>query len=103
MATQTFTFNQENWSGETATITVKNNKFEFNGYDFELGEVTVIPDEKGNKLWDFYSMDLLWEGKVWATIYRFGGDECWGFDRDDFCRTHKEPAVLCAIAAANLI
>lgn len=102
--TATFTFNKSNWSGETATIKVSKNQFEFHGETFAIGPIEDIPDPEGtDPKWSYSSIQLFWDGKPWQRIYRFGKDACWTFDSEGFSREHKEPAVLCAIAAANLI
>jgi len=98
-----FTFNKDNWSGQEATININNGAFKFHGHNFALGPVSTVKSEDGNSRWDFHTIELSWDGAVWATIHRFECDAEWEFTKGDFHRSHKEPAVLCAIAAANLI
>jgi hypothetical protein len=101
MATVTHTFNQENWSGETATINVRKNKFSFNGYEFELRNFDT--SRGGNPKYDFHTVDFYCEGKPFGTAIRFEGDEEWEYSDCSITRSHKDPAVLCAIVAANRI
>lgn len=102
MNTATHTFNKDNWTGETATIVVKNGKFEFHGYDFEVGE-EQIDRSLGDPKYDFHTIEFKWEGKPWMTARRFACDKVWECGDEEFSRSHAEPAVLCAIMAANLI
>jgi hypothetical protein len=97
----TFTFNTSNWSGEEATIKVRNNKFSFNGYDFELRNFNTVTGD--NPKYDFHTVEFYYDGERFGTAVRFECDSEWEFNSSDFSRSHKEPAVLCAIAAANLI
>jgi hypothetical protein len=100
----TFTFNKDNWSGEEATIKVYNNgNFVFHDHLFTVSPVSTVKSEGGDSRWDFHTIELSWDGSPWATIHRFECDSEWEFNSSDFSRSHKEPAVLCAIAAANLI
>jgi hypothetical protein len=101
MATVTHTFNQENWSGETATIKVRKNKFSFNGYEFELRNFDT--SRGGNPKYDFHTVDFYCEGKPFGTAIRFECDEEWEYSDCSITRSHKDPAVLCAIVAANRI
>ena len=99
----TYIFNKDNWSGETASITVKNSQFEFNGHNFTVGPIQTFKDKDGDNKWDYHTIELFWEGRKWADLIRFEHEPQWTFEDGDFYRSHKEPAVLCAIAAANLI
>lgn len=95
----TYTFNKSNWTGEEATIVVKDSKFEFHGYNFELVA----------KTWDFdgeVMTDYEVHGEGWdEALFKVRKDLDDGF----YCqtcgihRTHKNPFILAAIVAANTI
>jgi hypothetical protein len=95
------TFNKSDWTGETATIDVHDNKFTFNGNDFEL--VNFITVKADNPKYDFHTVDFLCNGEPFGTAARLECDAEWEYDYSDLLRAHKDPAALCAIAAANLI
>lgn len=95
------TFNKGNWSGEEATINIRDNKFSFNGYDFELRNFNT--DKGDNPKYDFHTVDFYYDGERFGTAHRFECDDEWEYNCGDFYRTHKNPAILCAIVAANLI
>lgn len=96
------TFNKSDWTGETATIDVHDNKFTFNGNDFELRNFDTVKSDSDPK-YDFHTVDFLCNGEPFGAAIRFECDAEWEYDCSDFYRTHKNPAALCAIVAANLI
>ena len=63
-AARTLTFNREDWSGEDITIEVKDgNRFEFNGYDLRLVDVTPkVQDDKPGDRYYFRKMDIVSKG-----------------------------------------
>lgn len=103
MSIQTITFNKSNWSGEEATIKVRNNKFAFLGYDFELRNQQTVKSDDGNSKWDFHTVEFYYDGEKFGEAHRFECDKEWEYISGDFARSHQNPAVLCAIVAANRI
>ena len=97
------TFNKSDWSGEEATIDVRDNKFTFNGYDFELRNHRTEKAEDGDPKWDFHAVEFYCDGEPFGTAHRFERDAEWDYSTSVICRTHKNPAVICAIVAANII
>jgi hypothetical protein len=95
------TFNKSNWSGEEATINIRDNKFSFNGYDFELRNFNTVKGD--DPKYDFHTVDFYYDGELFGTAHRFECDDEWEYNCGDFYRTHKHPAILCAIVAANRI
>jgi len=95
------TFNKNNWSGEEATINIRDNKFSFNGYEFELRNFNTAKSD--NPKYDFHTVDFYYDGELFGTANRFECDDEWEYSCGDFFRTHKHPAILCAIVAANRI
>ena len=95
------TFNKNDWSGETAAIEVCDDKFSFNGYRFEIRDFDTV---KGvDPKYDFYTVDFYCDGEKFASAFRFEGDEDWEYENEGLSRSHENPAVLCAIIAANII
>lgn len=95
----TYTFNKNNWSGEEATIVVKDNQFEFYGYNF-----TLVP--KTYKCEDKEYTDYVVHGDSWdEPLYRLRdmGDKTFWSYKYDIERTHKNPFILAAIMASNTI
>ena len=99
----TFTFNKDNWSGEEASITVRNGAFEINGETLKLEEQASIKDEDGDTRWDFHSIGVKWNDDEFCVISRFECDDYWACEKSEISRIHANPAVLAAIMACNLI
>ena len=99
----TMTINPENWITDAVEINIEGNTVEVNGETLEL--VWNVPelDRKGKVNWDFYRMEVHWEGRKLCTLIRFGDDTEWESWSGDLYRDHKNPHVLAAIMACNLI
>jgi hypothetical protein len=94
------TFNKSNWSGEEATINIRDNKFSFNGYDFELRNFNTVKGD--DPKYDFHTVDFYYDGELFGTAHRFECDDEWEYNCGDFYRTHKHPAILCAIVLGTI-
>lgn len=95
----TYTFNKENWSGEEATIVVKNNAFEFHGYNFELEAREY--DFDGEKVTDYLVHGDDWNEPVFYVRADFdGGFYC---QSSGIERQGKNPFILTAQMAANTL
>jgi hypothetical protein len=94
---ETLTFDKQNWSGETATIKVKDNKFEYYGYQFELKERATKEES-----WITNYVDVFVDGSLEYTFIEIDG-EYYYEDGFDFERSHKNPAILTGIIASNLM
>ena len=95
----TYTFNKGNWSGEEATITVKENKFEYYGYNFELVPNTWEFD--GEEHTDFLVHGDAWDEPLY-TVRDFGDGTYW-CSSAGIERTNTNPFILAAIMASNTI
>jgi len=95
---ETLTFDKQNWSGETATIKVKDKKFEYYGYQFELKERATKEES-----WITNYVDVFVDGSLDYTLIEIDGEYYYEDDCGDFERSHKNPAILTAIIASNLL
>ena len=94
-----YTFNKENWTGEEATICVKDNCFEFNGYSFELEARTYEFD--GQSITDFVVHSDDWPAPIFTVKSDWeGGYYC---ENNGIERQGKNPFILAAQMAANTI
>jgi hypothetical protein len=95
----TYTFNKSDWSGEEATIVVKNNAFEFHGYTFELEAREY--DFDGKKMTDYVVHGDDWDEPVFRV--------CADFDGGFYChscgieRQGQNPFILAAQMASMTI
>tara|TARA_R100000458_G_C8146977_1_gene156050 strand:+ start:100 stop:399 length:300 start_codon:yes stop_codon:yes gene_type:complete len=94
---ETITFNKEDWSGQKATIKVKDNKFEYYGYEFELKEKTETFDDD-----QFKFVEVFVDGDLGFTLLEIDGEYYYEDECGDFVRSHKNPAILTSIIASNL-
>jgi len=94
---ENFTFNKEDWSGQKATIEVKDNKFEYYGYEFELKEKTetIVGDQ-------FKWVEVFVDGSLGFTLVEIDGKYYYEDECGDFARSHKNPVILTGIIASNL-
>ena len=94
-----YTFNKDNWSGEEATIFVKDNCFEFHGYTFKL--VPKTWEYEGKKVTDYVVHGDDWD----EPLFRIRAE----LDGAFYChssgieRQGKNPFILAAQMAANTI
>jgi len=95
----TYTFNKENWSGEKATIVVKNNQFEFHGYNFKLEPKTYKIE--GQEYTDYVVHGDDWDEPLFR-VRDFGDKTFWAY-KYDIERTDANPFVLAAKMAAMTI
>ena len=98
MNNETLTFNKEDWSGEKATIKVKDNKFGYNGFQFELKERNETYDGDHYKC-----VDVFVDGSLGFTFMEIDGEYYYEDECGDFSRSHKNPAILTGIIASNLM
>lgn len=94
-----YTFNKENWSGEEATIFVKNNCFEFHGYNFELEAREY--DFDGEIITDYVVHADDWDCPLFTVKADFdGGFWC---ENNGIERQGQNPFILAAQMASMTI
>jgi hypothetical protein len=96
--TMEYTFNTQNWEGETATIKVKDNKFTFQESQFELKHYTYEDSLEGFEI-------LVDQEKLWniSRLKKYETNFSYEDEFGDFARSHSNPYILAAILAANLL
>lgn len=95
----TYTFNKENWSGDEATIVVKDNEFEFYGYNFKL--VPKTWEYEGKEYTDYIVHSDDWDEPLFRI--RDNCDNTYWSHKYDIERTDENPFVLAAKMAAMTI
>jgi len=95
----TYTFNKSNWSGEEATIVVKNNQFEFYGYNFKLEPKAW--DFEGDEYTDYAVCGDDWDEPLFR-VRDMGDNEYW-VSTSGIERIGKNPFTLAAKVLANIL
>lgn len=101
MTNELITFSPENWVSNSAVAAIIDNTILINGNSLELTHNAPIFD--GNADWDFHTITVLYEGREFCTMTRFGKDRHWECYSSDISREHTDPRILAAIMACNLL
>ena len=94
-----YTFNKSDWSGDEATIFVKDNCFDFHGYKFELDARNY--DFDGETITDYVVHADDWD----CPLFTVKSDQQGAFycENNGIERDGSNPFVLAAQVAANTI
>ena len=96
--TMEYTFNTQNWEGETATIKVKDNKFTFQESQFELKHYTYEDSLEGFEI-------LVDQEKLWniSRLKKYDTNFSYEDEFGDFARSHSNTYIFDSILADNLL
>ena len=92
------TFNKQNWQGDTADITIFRHVAKTR--DFTIHIPHIEPDDEYTEAAVFETM---LDGKPVAIFTLYNTGNTWHSPPDGIQRQHKNPFVLAAIMAYNLI
>jgi len=103
MNVRTATFNKANWSGETATLKIREYadgraSFKLHGYEFTLSPVKASASEDGDDAWTFERRELTsrsWDYPLFS-VGRFRKDSSWTASHYDVVREDSDPVLVAA-------
>ena len=97
------TINPQNWVDDEIKVSIKGRNVQLHDETLTLGKEVIDRGTLGGKRFDFHTIRVKWNGQIWTTLTKDTYSEEWMCCESGIVREHKDPAILAAIMAANLI
>lgn len=99
----TITINPQNWVDDEMKVSIKGRNVQVHDETLTLGKEVIDRVGLGGKRFDIHTIRVTWDGQPFVTLMTDTDSDEWMCCEGDIVREHKDPAVLAAIMAANLI